>query len=188
MNRFWLVLIAGLLTGPMQMATAADEIPGPAVGDTFNEALTIKDQTGQFRSLDDLTGEKGLVIVFVRSADWCPFCQKQLMDVNQRLPEFQALGLNVVSISVDAVAEITAFAEARSIRYPMLADTEGAINKRLGIRDEQYPTGSYAFGVPRPTLYVVDRAAVVRARYMEPTYKTRPDLDVVIRDARALGL
>jgi peroxiredoxin len=110
------------------------------------------------------------------------------MDVNQRLPEFQALGLNVVSISVDAVAEITAFAEARSIRYPMLADTEGAINKRLGIRDEQYPTGSYAFGVPRPTLYVVDRAAVVRARYMEPTYKTRPDLDVVIRDARALGL
>ncbi|MDZ7768278.1 MAG: hypothetical protein U5K38_04050 [Woeseiaceae bacterium] len=28
----------------------------------------------------------------------------------------------------------------------------------------------------------------VRPRYMEPTYRTRPDLDVVLRDAATLGL
>ena len=70
----------------------------------------------------------------------------------------------------------------------MLADPEGAINLSLGIRDEQYPVGSKAFGVPRPTLYVIDRDNTVRLRYMEPTYRTRPDLAMVLRHAEALGL
>jgi hypothetical protein len=58
----------------------------------------------------------------------------------------------------------------------------------LGIRDEQYPVGSAQFGVPRPTLYVVDRTGTVRLRYMEPSYRTRPDLGAVLRDAAALEL
>jgi len=70
----------------------------------------------------------------------------------------------------------------------MLADPNGDINEELGIRDTQYPVGSAAFGVPRPILYVVDRSGTIRARYMEPTYRTRPDLDTVLEEAAALGL
>ena len=70
----------------------------------------------------------------------------------------------------------------------MLADPDGAINLSLGIRDEQDPVGSAQFGVPRPTLYVIDRKKTVRLRYMEPTYRTRPDLDLVLRDVESLGL
>ena len=70
----------------------------------------------------------------------------------------------------------------------MLSDPEGAISLSLGIRDEQYPVGSAAFGVPRPTLYIVDRNGTIRLRYMEPTYRTRPDLEGVLRDVVALGL
>lgn len=58
----------------------------------------------------------------------------------------------------------------------------------LGIRDEQYPVGSAAFGVPRPIIYVLDKNGTIRLRYMEPTYRTRPDLEVVLRDAAALML
>jgi hypothetical protein len=53
---------------------------------------------------------------------------------------------------------------------------------------DQYPVGSAAFGVPRPTVYIIDRSTWIRARYMEPTFRTRPDLDVVLRNAGALGL
>jgi hypothetical protein len=48
--------------------------------------------------------------------------------------------------------------------------------------------GSAAFGVPRPTLYVLDAAGTIRLRYMEPTYRTRPDLDAVLKDIAALKL
>lgn len=183
-----MLVLGVLLLGSGQGTTAAEEIPGPAVGDAFDAALTEPDQSGQTRSFDALLGDKGMVIVFVRSADWCPFCQRQLVDINRRLPEFEALGLSVVSVSVDDVAEIAAFASDQDIRYTMLADPGGDVNKGLGIRDEQYPVGSAAFGVPRPTLYVVDRSGTIRARYMEPTYRTRPDLDTVLKEADNLEL
>jgi peroxiredoxin len=162
--------------------------PGPSVGVKFPHALSAPDQTGQRRTLESVMGEKGVAIFFVRSADWCPFCQGQLVDANRHLAQFGALGINVVSVSVDDVPEIAKFAAAQKIEYPMLADPTGDINLSLGIRDEQYPVGSAQFGVPRPTLYVVDRAGTVRLRYMEPTYRKRPDLDAVLRDTAALDL
>jgi peroxiredoxin len=162
--------------------------PGPSVGVAFPHELNALDQAGQRRTLESVMGEKGVAIFFVRSADWCPFCQGQLVDANRHLRQFRALGLDLVSVSVDDVEEIAEFAAAQKIEYTMLADPAGDINLSLGIRDEQYPVGSAQFGVPRPTLYVVDRTGTVRLRYMEPTYRTRPDLGAVLRDAAALQL
>ena len=162
--------------------------PGPSVGVKFPHELSAPDQTGQGRTLESVMGAKGVAIFFVRSADWCPFCQGQLVDANRHLAQFRSLGINVVSVSVDDVPEIAKFAAAQKIEYPMLADPTGDINLSLGIRDEQYPVGSAQFGVPRPTLYVVDRSRMIRLRYMEPTYRKRPDLDAVLRDTAALGL
>lgn len=176
------------LSAAVAMSPVSADDPGPLVGATFPHSLAAPDQNGEQRTLESLMGEKGVAVLFVRSADWCPFCQRQLVDANQHVARFRELGLNVVSVSVDEVAEIAAFATAQNIGYTMLADPDGAINLNLGIRDEQYPVGSAAFGVPRPTLYVIDRGGTIRLRYMEPTYRTRPDLGVVLRDAAALGL
>jgi peroxiredoxin len=170
------------------VACAQQDIPGPVVGEPFPHALEAPDQDGRMRSLADLYGDKGVVLVFARSADWCPFCRAQLADLNTRLPEFAALGLAVVSISVDEVPLIRKFADAGNIAFTLLADPAGDINESIGIRDPQYPTGSAAFGVPRPTLYIVDRDGIIRARFMEPTYRTRPDPDLVLAEAARLKL
>jgi peroxiredoxin len=181
-------LLAPLVLLTLSCAAADDDIPGPAVGDIFPHTLEVPDQTGEARSLQSLYGDKGTAVLFVRSADWCPFCKRQLVDVNTRLPEFEALGLSVVTISVDEVPLIKRFSDAENIGYSMLADPNGDINEDLGIRDSQYPVGSAAFGVPRPTLYIIDRSGKIRARFMEPTYRTRPDLNIVLAEAKALNL
>lgn len=175
-----------LLTACAVVTLAQDDAPGPAVGERFAHTLSAPDQNGRLRTLAELKGATGSVVFFVRSADWCPYCQRQLAEVNERLSDFDALGLSVVSVSVDDVDQIASFADEQDIQYTMLADPAGAINEALGIRDNQYPVGSDAFGVPRPVLYVIDAAGIVRLRYLEPTYRTRPDLDVVLRDARRI--
>jgi peroxiredoxin len=171
-------------------ALAADmpATPGPATGAKFPHALAATDQNGKAQTLKSLMGTKGLAVFFVRSADWCPFCKRQLADANQRLAEFRALGVNVVSVSVDEVPLVAAFSQSQSIGYTMLSDPKGDINLALGIRDEQYPLGSKAFGVPRPTLFVIDKSGTVRLGYMEPTYRTRPDLSAVLADIAKLNL
>ncbi len=184
-------LLAGLALAVLVLPTAvggAEEIPGPAVDTPFPHPLRATDQHGNPQTLSSLMGEKGVALFFVRSADWCRFCKSQLVDVNEHLPEFRELGISVVSISVDEVGLTATFASNEDIGYTMLADPEGDINEALGIRDEQYPVGSAQFGVPRPTLYVLDTSGTIRLRYMEPTYRTRPDLDAVLEDIEALGL
>ncbi|MYD44366.1 MAG: hypothetical protein F4W90_10820 [Gammaproteobacteria bacterium] len=42
---------------------------GPAIGAAL-PTLDVKDIEGAVRTFDDLTGEKGLVIFFVRSSNW----------------------------------------------------------------------------------------------------------------------
>lgn len=181
----WLGFALAALALP---ALAADDIPGPAVDTPFPHPLGAVDQHGRQQTLTSLMGDDGVALFFVRSADWCPYCKRQLVDVNERRHEFRELGINVVSISVDAVELVATFASQQGIGYTMLADPHGDINEALGIRDEQYPVGSAQFGVPRPTLYVLDRQGTIRLRYMEPTYRTRPDLDAVLEDIEALDL
>lgn len=167
---------------------AAQDVPGPDVGTPFPHPLRAPDQHGEHQTLSSLMGERGVALFFVRSADWCPICKGQLRDVNERVDEFRELGINVASISVDEVGLLAGFASSQGIRYTMLADPDGSINEALGIRDDQYPVGSAEYGVPRPTIYVLDRRGTIRQRYMEPTFRTRPDLDTVLADIRSLEL
>ena len=186
MPRKWFTAPFAMLL--VAVAIAQSDIPGPKVGEVFPHDLSAPDQNGNMQSLSGLYGDKGAAVFFVRSADWCPFCKGQLVDINNRLADFEALGLSVISVSVDEVPLIKNFHDEQGIGYAMLADPNGDINEELGIRDAQYPVGSAAFGVPRPILYVIDRNGVIRARYMEPTYRTRPDLDLVLPELAALGL
>lgn len=43
--------------------------PGIKKGSTI-PALSLRDQTGRIQTLQSLMGPKGLMLVFVRSADW----------------------------------------------------------------------------------------------------------------------
>ena len=184
----WKMTFAAFGLGLVSLIAGAESaltLPGPAPGSLFPSQLNLPDQAGKLRSLSSLMGDTGVALFFVRSADWCPFCKHQLVDAEHHLARFQKLGFNVASISVDELPLIQAFSAAQHIGYPMLADPKGAINQGLGIRDDQYPTGTKAFGVPRPILYLIDRNGQVRARYMEPTFRTRPDLDKVLADIEA---
>jgi hypothetical protein len=55
--------------GPGSPAAVPFEHRGLAVGERI-PALDLVDQNGRRRALADLTGPNGLVLLFVRSADW----------------------------------------------------------------------------------------------------------------------
>ena len=53
---------------------------GPAPGEKL-PAFSLPDQDGKVRSLQSLLGPKGALVLFYRSADWCPFCKAQLLEL-----------------------------------------------------------------------------------------------------------
>ena len=72
--------------------------------------------------LSDLRG-KPVVLVFY-PADWSPVCGDQLALYNEILGEFKGHGAELVGISVDGAWCHEAYAQARNLHFPLLADFE----------------------------------------------------------------
>lgn len=159
----------------------ADASFGPKVGTRAPDVGALPDQDGKARTLKDVAGKKGVVLVFFRSAAWCPFCQAQLMALNGGAADIEARGYRIVGLSYDPPEVTKAFTEKRGITYTLLSDPKSEVIDRWGLRDPQYKAGSRAYGVPRPAIFVIDRKGVIRASLAEETYQKRPPVAEVVK-------
>jgi peroxiredoxin len=179
----WLLVALAILLSP---AAIAEDL-GPAVGTVAPSIGTPLDQTGKPRAIADLMGGKGLVLMFFRSAAWCPYCQAQLMDMNGGLAEIEKRGYRVAGLSYDQPKILADFTEKRQIGYTFLSDPKSEVIDRYNLRDPQYAPGSFAYGVPRPIIFILDTHGVIKAKLFEATFKTRPPVAAVIAQIDALG-
>jgi peroxiredoxin len=153
---------------------------GPAINAKAPDIGAPPDQTGAPRALASLMGEKGMVLFFFRSADWCPYCQAQMMDLNTAVAGIERRGYKMAGISYDSPAILKTFIERRRIGYTLLSDPKSEVIDRYKLRDPQYPPGSRAYGVPRPIIFILDRNGVIKAKLYEETYTKRPPATLVI--------
>ena len=174
------VLSLGLLAIASVPLDAAPQEFGPPIGVKVPDIGTPPDQTGTQRSLPSLMGEKGLVLFFFRSAEWCPFCQAQMMDLNTAVDAIGRRGYKMAGISFDNPQILSTFIERRSIKYTLLSDPKSEIIDRYKLRDPQYAQGSFAYGVPRPIIFVLDRNGTIKAKLYEETYQKRPPATLVV--------
>jgi peroxiredoxin len=134
-------------------------------------AIALRDQHGKQQDLSSLSGPNGLLLLFFRSADWCPFCKGQLVDLEGAQKAFASRGINVAGVSYDSQAILSDFARRRSISYPLLSDTFSSLIDAFGIRNSS-ATGIEA-GIPFPGYYLIDRQGVIRQRFFETAYVNR---------------
>ncbi len=112
-------------------------------------------------SLQDLRGRPAILAFY--PADWSPVCGDQMALYNEILPEFHRAGAQLVGISVDGVWCHAAFAQARKLHFPLLADFEpkGAVARRYGVYRE-------ADGITERALFVLDADGVIRWSEVSP--------------------
>jgi peroxiredoxin len=135
--------------------------------------FTLPDQTGRSRTLASLQGRNGLLLVFVRSADWCIFCKAELVELEQQVKAYAARGIQIAAITYDSPAVLKHFAERRGISYPLLSDEGSRVIRAFGILNETIPPDNPAYGVPLPVTYWLDSNGVVKRKYAEDDYRER---------------
>jgi peroxiredoxin len=116
--------------------------------------FTLRVTPDQYLSLSDLTDKP--VILALYPADWSPVCGDQMALYNEILPEFRKYGAELLGISVDGAWCHEAFAKARRLHFPLLADfhPKGAVAQAYGAyRDQE--------GVCERALFVIDRKGVI---------------------------
>jgi peroxiredoxin len=123
--------------------------------------FTLHSTPDQQMSLHELKGQR--VILAFYPADWSPVCGDQMALYNEVLPEFKKHRAALVGISVDGVWCHAAFAHARKLHFPLLADFEpkGEMARSYGV----YRTPD---GTSERALFVLDEDGVVRWSYVSP--------------------
>jgi peroxiredoxin len=187
LNRRTILAVAALATLAVATTANADAPFGPKVGTRAPDVGVLADQGGRMHAVRDLAGPKGVVLMFFRSAEWCPFCQAQLIAMNGGAAEIERRGYKVVGLSYDPPAATKAFTDRRGITYPLLSDPGSKVIDGWGLRDPQYPPGNRAYGVPRPAIFVIDRKGVIRASLAEETYQKRPPVTEVLKALDGIG-
>jgi peroxiredoxin len=145
---------------------------GPAVGAKL-PAISATDQNGKAWTFNTLRGPKGLMLVFARSADWCPYCKTHLADLNSQLAESRKKGLGVASVTYDSTAVLKDFGNRVNIGFPMLSDPESKIIRAFGIFNTNVDPKSPQYGIPFPGTYIVNAKGIVTAKYFEEDYRER---------------
>jgi peroxiredoxin len=173
-------MLFGILIQVGQSLANPDFDLGPPINAKAPDIGTPPDQTGTPRAFPSLMGEKGMVLFFFRSADWCPFCQAQMMDLNTAVAGIERRGYKMAGISYDNPAILKTFIERRGIGYTLLSDPKSVVIDRYKLRDPQYPPGNFAYGVPRPIIFILDKNGVIKAKLYEETYTKRPPATLVI--------
>ena len=141
-------------------STSSDTSAATLPAGTEAPNFTLKAAPDRSITLAELRG-KPVVLAFY-PADWSPVCGDQMALYNEILPDFREQGAELLGISVDGAWCHKAFADARKLRFPLLADFEpkGAVSRAYGAYADS--------GVSQRALFVIDAAGVIRWSYLSP--------------------
>jgi peroxiredoxin len=155
----------------------------------------LPDEGGRLVRLTDLL-DKGPVVLSFHRGHWCPYCRLNADALAKIAPEVERLGAQIVAISPEKGrygAELKSYAKAP---FPVLADINNGyaleLNLLFWVGDEKRKAmeaggfdiapyqGNETWMLPIPATFIVGRDGVVKARYIDPDYRKRMDLDELL--------
>jgi len=177
------------LTQDMFVAADTDDFdPGPARGSRF-PGLQATYQGRPITLIEEFAGANGTAFIASRSFDWCPYCMRQMIQLQETKAHFDAAGIGMVAITYDEPTLQQAFIDKFGITIPILSDNNALSFKTLGILNDDYQAGDFQYGIPHPGMIVIDTDGKVVGKLFLEAYSSRVDSTAALAFAKtALGL
>ncbi|MCQ0988195.1 peroxiredoxin [Jiella marina] len=158
--------------------------PQPRIGDTAPD-FTCRSTKGEIR-LSDYRGR--WLVFFSHPADFTPVCTSEFVAFARAAGEFEAIGCDLVGLSVDSLFSHLAWARAIEERFqikvpfPICEDPSMAIARAYGMLGAAAGSSATVRG-----LFVIDPQGVVRMSCFYPM-STGRSIAEILRTVRALQL
>ena len=166
----------------------------PQIGERMPDFI-LPDEKGELVRLENLL-EHGPVVVSFHRGHWCPYCRLNADGLARIAPDVKRLGAQIVAISPETHqygAELKSYANAP---FPVLADVDSGyaleLNLLFWVGDEKREAmraggfdiaryqGNETWMLPIPATFIVGRDGLVKARYIDPDYRRRMELDAIL--------
>ncbi len=164
----------------------------PRPGDPMPPFI-LPDVTGRLVSLTSLLEKGPLAVMFYRG-HWCPYCRLNVRAVTQALHRIRALGGDVVAIMPEVQQFAEKFKSEADAPFPVLTDLDNGyalslnlaiwlgteIERLLSYQDMKHFHGNDGWVLPIPATFVVGRDGLVKARFVDPDFRKRMEIDDLI--------
>ena len=157
------------------------------VGDKAPQFQGI-DNNGKTFDLKKQLKHGDVVIVFYRG-QWCPFCNKELSQLNDSISLIKAKGATVIAISPETRENVLKTIKKTKASYPIISDSAMAIMKMYNVNfsvdeatqikykkygiDFSEANGSNGANLPVPATYIVGKDGLIKYAFFNPDYKVR---------------
>ena len=163
----------------------------------------LPDETGRLVSLQSLVSKGPAIVMFYRG-HWCPYCRLNVSAVIQAQDQIEALGGQIVAIMPETQKYAERFKSKSGAPFPVLTDLDNGyalslnlaiwlgteIQQLLSYLDLSDFHGNDGWVLPIPATFVVGRDGVVKARFVDPDFRKRMEIDdllTAVRSASAEG-
>ncbi|MBY0472614.1 redoxin domain-containing protein [bacterium] len=170
--------------------------PGTTVPD-----VSFRTFDGEKKNLPELVKGKNTVLVFYRGG-WCPYCDRQLHQLQDLEPKLKTLGYQVIAISPDKPEKVRGSIKSQYLTFLLLSDSKMEGSKAFGIAyklDEPSLKGLEAMAInlenssgekhsmlPVPTTFLVNEQGTIQFTYSDPDYKNRISSEMLLSKIQKL--
>lgn len=183
--------------GAEQAHLQASGVPAgiAAPGDAMPDARLL-DVHGELTTLARALGGRSAVVVLYRGA-WCPYCNLALRAYQEDLvPQLDKRGVALVAISPQKPDGSLSMQEKNELTFTVLSDPGNQVAVGLGVLtaptenaraaqrvlglDLSAANADGTYGVPMPTVVLVDAAGTIRWIDVHPDYTTRTEVAEIV--------
>lgn len=113
---------------------------------------------------------RATLLAFIRG-HWCPYCRRYLAKLQANVERLSDAGrVQLLAISPEPVETSAALARDLNLTIPILADTDGTVIARYGVRNRFMGFGTM---MPHPSVFLIDAEGRLRFRSVDRNYKRR---------------
>jgi peroxiredoxin len=184
-----LMMFAGFLTAKAQ------SLPKGIALQTLAPDFSATDQNGKKQNLKSLLTKGSVVLIFYRG-QWCPYCNKQLKQLEDSLSLITAKGATLVAVTPEKTENIVKTVGKTKASYPVLHDAglkimksyEVSFNvdpatiekyKQYGIDFEQ-ANGTNGANLPVPAVYIINKEGKIIYKYFDVDYSKRASVAEIV--------
>ena len=173
----------------------------PNVGDSMPPFL-LPDETGRLVALDDVLG-KGPAAIALHRGHWCPFCRINAHALAQAQDRAGPRRSQIIAITPERQEFTRKHKTEAEAAFGILSDINNgyALSLNLAIwvgdeirqilsdfgRDLEAYQGNPSWFLPIPATFVVARDGTITARFVDPDYRRRMDMDDLLAALQEAG-
>jgi peroxiredoxin len=165
----------------------------PRLGEVMPPFM-LPDEDGRLIALPSLLAQGPVAVMFFRG-HWCPYCRLNVRAVIQAEDRIKAMGAQIVAIVPETQEYTEKLKTDAGASFPVLTDLDngyalslnlaiwlgGEIQGLLSYQDLAKFHGNEGWMLPIPAVFVVGRDGLVKARFVDPDFRKRMEIDDLLK-------